>query len=335
MAIVNRKRQNLSLSLTSSAKLDTLAARLGKPKARIFDKAVDILYEREEQNMEQTHHLVTLACATNKGGAGKTTTSAAFADILAKRGSRVLVIDTDPQGNLSSRFGYDPTNLYEDYLGKLLRDRLDIIIENGVPVHQPIERFIHESKGYPRVDIIFSDIRLDNDYKILSGSTNGMGAFVFKTIVEEIRKLDRYDYVVFDTRPSLNNEVGSVFIATDYVIIPVPLAKDAVYGADATMRFIIGCKAANERLHLLGIFLTKVSQRTKTAHEVAPFVKQNWAKYLFKTEIPRSQDAVNAENKSEPVTSVFANKKLAKRYELLVDEALERIASGGVEDGDI
>lgn len=333
MGIVNRKKINLSLSLNTAAKLDKMASKAGKPKARILDSAVETLYQQEEDTMD--HKGITITIATNKGGTGKTTSIAAMADVLARRGNRVLVIDTDPQGNLSSRFGYDPTDLQKNYIGNLIYDRMGIKKDDdGNEIHKDIREYINSTQMSPRVDIVISDIRLDDAFKLMCNDSL-YGTTIMRKIISEIRKLDMYDYILIDTRPSLGNEVAAIFIAANYVLIPIVPSKDAMYGANSAMQLMIKCRDANRNLKLLGIFTTMVYDRNKSYREVAPVLKENWEKYLFNTSIPRSQDAVNAENRSEPVTFAFSNKKLAKKYELLTDEIVERLKKEATLDGNI
>ncbi len=333
MAVKNRKRLSMSLSFHSAAKLDKLAMKSGKPKARVLDTAVDALYERKEELMD--HKGITICIATNKGGTSKTTSIAAFADILAKRGNRVLVVDTDPQGNLSSRFGYDPSEMHQNYIGNAILDRMKMNTdEHGKDIHKPVDYYINPTEMSPRIDIIVADIRLDNTFKYMCNDSI-RGTTIMKKIVLEIKKLDRYDYILIDTRPSLGNEVAAIFIASDYVIIPVVPAKDSTYGANSAMQLMITCRESNPSLKLLGIFLTMTYDRNKSYHEVFPFLKENWDKHLFKTTIPRSQDAVNAENRAEPVTAAYSNKKIAKKYELLVNEMEERIKQEATLNGNV
>ena len=318
----NRKLFTSTLSFDNAAKLEKLSASSGKPKAHVLDEAVSSLYRKEEEVMELDHKSIVITCATNKGGAGKTTSTAAIADILARRGNRVLLIDADPQGNLSKRFGYPPNKLIENYFGSLIKDRME---ESGD--HASIETFINHSDEYSRIDVIASDIRLDGVYSYMNAD-NIKGTYIIRNIVNELRKLDQYDYILIDTRPSLNNEVGSALIASNYVIIPIEPTEDAVLGADATIKFMVYCRNANPDLKLLGLFMVKAYDRNRSYREVAPFVRDSWQDEVFKTIIPRSEDAANAGNEGKPVTSKVANEKLAKRYAQLVEEMVGRIEKG-------
>lgn len=317
MPVKNRKSIFTSLSLSNASKLDALAGKSGKPKTRVLDDAVEALYQKEESVVKEDCTVITIA--TNKGGAGKTTSTAAIGDILARRGYSILLIDADPQGNLSKRFGYAPNGSSENYLGNLIRDRMDKDCE-----HKDISYYINHSAENPRIDIIVSDLRLDGVYGYMNGK-GALGTMVIKKIMSEVKALGRYRYILVDTRPSLNNEVAAVLIATDYVLIPVEPTEDAILGADSTISFAASCREINPGLRTLGVFMTKVYDRNKSFREAAPVIRESWQGSVFKTLIPRSQDADNAGNEGKPVTTMFSNKKLAKRYEQLVEEALQRI----------
>ena len=152
--LINRKVINTTLSKDNAEKLRTLSKRKGIPQTRVLDRAVDTLYQKEEASMEGAakHKGIAICIANNKGGVGKTTSTAAFADLLSKRGKHVLVIDADPQGNLSGRFGYSadsPEQAIPNYLGSLIEDRF-----RGTE-HQPLGYFINHLDEFPRIDIIY------------------------------------------------------------------------------------------------------------------------------------------------------------------------------------
>lgn len=197
--LINRKVINTTLSKDNAEKLRTLSKRKGIPQTRVLDRAVDTLYQKEEASMEGAtkHKGIAICVANNKGGVGKTTSTAAFADLLSKRGKRVLVIDADPQGNLSGRFGYSadsPEQAIPNYLGSLIEDRF-----RGTE-HQPLGYFISHLDEFPRIDIIYSDIRLDGVYTLLTTDSIA-SATMFRKLLTEIRSLDKYDYILIDARP--------------------------------------------------------------------------------------------------------------------------------------
>nr|WP_304101384.1 AAA family ATPase [Mitsuokella multacida] len=321
--LINRKVINTTLSKDNAEKLRTLSKRKGIPQTRVLDRAVDTLYQKEEASMEGAtkHKGIAICVANNKGGVGKTTSTAAFADLLSKRGKRVLVIDADPQGNLSGRFGYSadsPEQAIPNYLGSLIEDRF-----RGTE-HQPLGYFISHLDEFPRIDIIYSDIRLDGVYTLLTTDSIA-SATMFRKLLTEIRSLDKYDYILIDARPAVNNEVSSIFIGSDYVIIPVEASWDSIVGANTIYQFMAKSRELNPDLKLLGVFFTKVQDRTTSFHTLLPMVKGNWDKDLFQTKVPRNQDVVNAENEGYPVTYRKPACKASKAYVKLLDEMVEQI----------
>ena len=319
MAVKNRKAMFTTLSFNSASKLDVLASKAGKPKARVLDDAVEALYKQEEKSMSSKGTVISIV--TNKGGVGKTTSAAAIGDILARRGYTVLLIDADPQGNLSKRFGYMPNGTAENYFGELIFDRMDRNRD-----HEDIGFYINHTEEHPRIDIIISDLRLDGAYGSMAGQGT-LGTVVIKKIVAELKNLGKYDYILIDTRPSLNNEVAAVLIATDYILIPVEDSEDSLLGCDNTLAFAGSCREINPDLKTLGIFMTKAYDRNKSFREASTVVNESWKEHVFNTVIPRSQDAYNAGNAGKPVTTMYSNKRLSKKYEQLVEEALNRMSS--------
>lgn len=315
-----RKSIGATLSTDNVAKLKEMAKNSGQPQTRILDQAVDALYQKEIETMENApkHKGIAISIANNKGGVGKTTSAAAFADLLSKRGKKVLLIDADPQGNLSGRFGFSTSDPKPNYLGALIDDRM------SNDDHKPLEDYIQHLDEFPRIDIIISDLRLDGTYNQLSSDSIN-SAIMFKGIIHEARAMDKYDYIIIDARPALNNEVGSAFIGSDYVIIPIEAAYDSVIGANSMVAFMTKSRALNENLKLLGVFFNKVVDRTTSFHELLPMVKGHWDSALFETKVPRAQDVVNAENAGMPVTFKYPSCKASKAYSKLIDEVVKRL----------
>lgn len=314
---VNRKIVNTTLSKDNVEKLSTLAKKAGKPKARILDEAVDALFEKREDETAPKQ-CVTISVANNKGGVGKTTSTAAIAFLLSKMGKHVLVIDADPQGNLSGRFGYDTSEQAPKYLGAVIEDRL----QKGP--HQPISYYITHLAEFPRIDLIYSDVRLDSDYEVMNANSV-KSMTMFRKIVEEIKTLDTYDYIFIDTRPSLGNAVASAFIASDYLLVPINAAYDSITGANNVVNFMATAREVNPDLKMLGVFFNMVENRTKAFHEIQPMVQGSWAAKVFDTCIPRNQANIDAENEGAPITYRYPSSKASKAYSKLVGEMVSRL----------
>ena len=318
MALITREQVGTTISKNNKKKLNTLAKKNGMKKSQVLDAAVDAFYQQTEETTIPKHKGIVISIANNKGGVGKTTTTAAFADLFSKRGNKVLLIDSDPQGNLSGRFGYTTDHPAKNYFGALIQDR------TSNNEHRSLTYYINHLAAFPRIDIIVSDLRLDGVYNMLA-SDSIASSTMFRDLVEKIRAMDVYDIILIDARPALNNEVGSAFIGSDYIIIPIEAAMDSVIGANSMVQFMIKSSKLNKNLKLLGVFFNKVQDRTTSFHELLPMVQGNWDKELFKTRIPRNQDVVNAENEGVPVTFRYPACKASKAYAKLLDEVVERL----------
>ena len=265
-----------------------------------------------------TKKCVSICVANNKGGVGKTTACSALAYLLSKKDKKVLLIDADPQGNLSSRFGFNAQKQSPNYIGALIQDRMR---QND---HKPVTEYINKLYNHVDIDIIISDLRLDSDYQELSTDTIA-SATLFKELISEIEALNIYDYIMIDTRPALSSAVSTVFAAVDYVLIPIDAGMDSIVGANSMMAFMAKCRKLNPGLSLLGVFFNRVQNRSLTFKEAQPFVKEGWKDRLFETIIPHTQNAVKAENEGKPVTQMFSSEKITKAYKSLLDEMEARL----------
>lgn len=285
-------------------------------------KAVSGQKGKRKTKREKNHKGIVLTIANHKGGCGKTTSVAAFAHVLAKSGYKILLIDADPQGNLSGRFGYDyvsnPKNLRENYFGSLIKARL------AEDTEKDIEEFTAHLEDYPNIDVIYSDLRLDDVYAEMNAK-GATGYTVIRKIIQEAKSKNIYDYILIDSRPAINMEVSTVFLATDYVIIPVEPAFDSILGANSMIKFVGKNRELNPNLSVLGVFMTKARERTKAFENMSEMAQGGWEKKFFKTIIPFNQDVVNAENDGGPVTKIKPSSKAAKAYEKLVREVEKRI----------
>lgn len=221
----------------------------------------------------------TIVITNNKGGVGKTTVTYGLAQALSKRGKRVLLIDSDPQGSLSRRSGHEP----KEYTDRSLYNCLENILRHK---QQNLNEFI-QSTDNPNLDILTGDIRLNINRNEVA--TIFMRAkFVYKYIVESARAENKYDVVLIDTSPSVGEEYTQILVASDYVLIPVTTSRDSIEGIDSVVTSFNDCRAFNPSLKLLGIIFNDVSLRSAIAKDILPEIKETYKDYVFNTVIERS-----------------------------------------------
>ena len=226
--------------------------------------------------MKQTHVIVV---TNNKGGVGKTTITYGLAQTLSKRNKKILLIDSDPQGSLSRRSGHEP----KEYTDKSLYDCLENVLRKK---NRLISDYIQPTDN-PYVDILTGDIRLNinrNEVAMVFMRAN----FVYKSILNSARDLNKYDFILIDTSPSVGAEYTQILVGSDYVLIPITTSRDSIEGIDSVVTSFNDCRIFNPSLQLLGIIFNDVSLRGAIAKDIVPEVKEMYKEYVFNTVIERS-----------------------------------------------
>lgn len=286
--------------------------------SRVIENSIGkMLYKHNKRKRKEDvkNMAKKIAVCSNKGGVGKTTAVGCLGHVLGQEGYRILLIDADPQGNLSNRFGYDPTEHNEVQLSAAINNAL-----SNTPVSS--KNFICKT-SYENVDIIPSDDRLSLSKNDLLSAIVQINVNAYKAIIEDIES--SYDYIIFDTRPSLDEEIAQILFCVDWIIIPVNTGHDSIQGASQTIQYQIKCKRGNKNLQVAGVFFNRVNTRTLSAQEIIPQLNDALEGYVFKTIIPAIEDAVKSENISKPITAVFPKSKLTKAYRELAKEVHEKI----------
>jgi chromosome partitioning protein len=271
-----------------------------------------------KKNVKEKHARIAkvIAVCSNKGGVGKTTGAAALGHAFSLKGYRVLMIDADPQGNLAGRFGQKKGLKGEKSLYAAIKNYL-----TGSALH-PSEFIV--PTPYENIDIITGDDRLSVAKSDLASASSRF-EFIYKDIVDKIIELGIYDYIIFDTRPSLEDEITQVLIAAQWIIIPITTGIDSIDGMNDTIRFQLLCRRGNKDLQVAGVFFNRVKSRTSVAKEIIPAIQDQLKDYLFETIVSEDEKAIQSENMTVPITAYNPNGKAAKEFLDLAEEVLKKI----------
>jgi chromosome partitioning protein len=247
--------------------------------------------------------------ANQKGGVAKTTTTVSLGAYLAAAGRRVLVVDSDPQGNATTSLGVDPR--------ALTASLYDVLID-GMPIQQTVT--------------LTDRVGLD----LIPAAPDLAGAEVeMARLMARERLLERslrpilaaYDYVLIDEPPSLGLlTVNGLTAASHGVIIPVQCEYLALEGLSMLLQTIQQVREVlNERLVITGVVLTMYDARTNLSQQVVQEVKHYFPDQIFRTIIPRSVRLSEAPSHGKTILSYAPTSAGALAYEALTHEFLERV----------
>lgn len=247
----------------------------------------------------------TVVFVNQKGGVGKTTSAINLGAYLALSGKRVLLVDFDPQANLTSGVGgkTGSRGIYEVLSGALALS--DVIMPTKVEGLDLAPSSIELSGA--TVELVDKEDR--NDY--------------LKKALQPV--LDRYDFVLIDCPPSLGILTLNGLNAADEVLVPLQCEYFALEGLTLILQTVsLVQKSMNPRLRIGGILFTMYDSRTKLAQQVVQQVTQYFKDRVFGTIIPRNVRLSEAPSHGVPVCLYDPDCVGAKSYERLAGEILSR-----------
>ena len=246
-----------------------------------------------------------ISVANQKGGVGKTTTTVNLSTILAKRGKRVLLIDTDPQGNATSGLGVEKEDGLSTY---------DLLIDDTNADE------IIQKTSIKNLDICPSNMNLAGaEVQLVSMMSREQR---MKEKLDTVK--NEYDYILIDCPPSLGLITLNAFTASDSVLIPVQCEYYALEGLGQLLNTIeLVRKHLNKNLYIEGALLTMYDIRTNLANQVVKEVKKFFQNKVYKTVIPRNVRVSEAPSYGMPITIYDPKSKGAKSYEKFTKEFLK------------
>ena len=246
-----------------------------------------------------------ISVANQKGGVGKTTTTVNLATLLAKKGKKVLLIDTDPQGNATSGLGVTKELELSVY---------DILV--GDTTFQETD----QETAVKNLVVCPSNISLAGaEVELVSMMSREQR---LKTKLDEVK--EQYDFVLIDCPPSLGLITLNAFTASDSVLIPVQCEYFALEGLGQLLNTVnLVKKHLNKNLEIEGALLTMYDARTNLSNQVVKEVKKYFENKVYKTVIPRNVRLSEAPSYGMPITEYDPRSKGAKMYEKLAKEFLK------------
>jgi chromosome partitioning protein len=277
-----------------------LARLLPRPAVRAAD-APEVANEPESTPAPANAQVLSLA--NQKGGVAKTTTTLNLGVAFSERGYRVLLIDLDPQGNLTMSQGLNPDTIEQSMF--------DVLVHR-LPIEQVIQR--------REVDIAVSSIDLAGAELALS-SQIGRERALDKALAP-VR--DRYDYILIDTPPSLGLLTINAFVASTGVIVPVQteyLSLRGLVQLENTLSMVR--ENLNPKVEIIGIVPTMYDKRLTHSREADEILRENFGDLVYKTRIRKTVRFAEAPVKGQSVLAYEPQGDAASLYRDLAKEVLD------------
>ena len=248
-----------------------------------------------------------IAVANQKGGVGKTTTTINLGASLAANELRVLLVDSDPQGNATTGVGISketlPGTTYDVLVSELaVKDAVQKTEFEGLSV-------LPADKNLVGANIELVDVE-NREYRL-------------KNALHEVR--DDYDFILIDCPPALDLLTMNAMVAADSVLVPIQCEFFALEGISQLMDTMEGIREGFQHpIQLEGVLLTMFDDRTNLTRQVANDLREFFGKDVFETEIPRSIRLAEAPSFGQPVLSYDMRSKGSESYIKLAKELLGR-----------
>lgn len=248
-----------------------------------------------------------ISVANQKGGVGKTTTTVNLGACLAFIGKKVLLIDSDAQGNATSGLGIRKPDVKEDIY--------DVLV-NEVPIKDTIIQTERENLLIVPATLQLAGAEIELTSMMARESR-------LKGALKEVS--DEYDFILIDCPPSLGHLTINAFTASDAILIPVQCEYYALEGLSQLLNTVrLVQKHFNPELEIEGVLLTMYDARTNLGAEVVEEVRRYFQEKVYDTIIPRNVRLSEAPSHGKPIIDYDPRSKGAEVYQTLAKEVLDR-----------
>ena len=252
-----------------------------------------------------------IAIANQKGGVGKTTTTINLAAYLAEKGKKVLVLDSDPQGNTTTGLGLDKNNVVGTFYDVLTNQR---------EFNEAISKSVFDNF---EVSILATDIQLSGaEIELINMDKR---EYILRDILVENNVRQDYDFILIDCPPSLNILTLNALAAANSVLIPLQCEFLALEGLSQFLHtYNLVKERLNKQIEIEGVVFTMYDPRTNLSMQVVEEVTNYLGSDLFKCIIPRNIRLSEAPSHGLPINLYDGKSKGAEAYEILADGIIER-----------
>lgn len=251
-----------------------------------------------------------ITVANQKGGVGKTTTTASLAFGLSKSGMKVLAIDADPQGSLTTILSRQNPDGINDTLADILEM---VVAKKPVPAEYAVMQHPENVNFIPaNVCLASTELKITGVYA---------RERLLRMYIQQIR--DRYDVIIIDSSPTLSLMTINALVSADSVVIPTQAEHLSTKGFEQLFDTISQVRLDNPELQISGILVTMADTRINSTNKIIARLQDDYGDKVFRTIIPRSCTAPEA---AERGTSIFSYKKpgddakVATAYKNFTDE---------------
>lgn len=249
--------------------------------------------------------MTVLAIVAQKGGVAKTITTASLSTELASLGRRVLVIDFDPQSNLTIALGYDPTGIHTSVYEAILNPHQGMAAATITTAH-----------GVDLVPATFA----------LAGAEISLPPYGREQLLREALRPVReaYDFIFIDTPSNLGLLTASAMVAADALLVPIQAHPFSLFTMPYLEQTIAVIRPLNKGIQIGGIVVTMVDRRTNVSRDVEAEVRERYGDLVFATTIPDNTKLSEAPAAGQPISVYAPRSSGAAAYHSLAQEVLAR-----------